>query len=358
MQKSNRGIILWIGIGIFLLAIYALTPVLTPFFIAAGLAYLFDPIVNRLQWIKIPRTIGVILVFILIILLVLLLLLIVIPLLEEQVLLFIKKLPDAIIWAQQEVLPWLHDKFNVDIDLSVDNLRFMLSEHWKQAGGFMTMAWKTAFSSGMAIVSWMTTLLLIPVVLFYLLRDWHQVLQGVRDLLPRKAAPTVMRLFNECDEVLSAFLRGQFLVMMALGVLYTIGLEIIGLDLALLIGMISGLVSIVPYLGFIVGIVSSVIAVMMQFHDMTYLLYVLIVFVVANGIEASVLTPWLVGDKIGLHPVAVIFAVLAGGHLFGFVGILLALPAAAVCMVFLRYLRESYISSRLYHQGLKREMDS
>jgi predicted PurR-regulated permease PerM len=138
------------------------------------------------------------------------------------------------------------------------------------------------------------------------------------------------------------------MVMIALGILYSLGLGIVGIDLALLIGMISGLASIVPYLGFIIGITMASVAAFFQFHDLLHLGYVAIVFIIAQSIEGMFLTPWFVGDKIGMHPVAVIFAVLAGGQLFGFVGILLALPVAAVIMVFLRFFRESYLSSGLY----------
>jgi predicted PurR-regulated permease PerM len=158
----------------------------------------------------------------------------------------------------------------------------------------------------------------------------------------------VVRLASASDEVLSAFLRGQLTVMLALGTIYTVGLWIVGLELALLIGMIAGLVSFVPYLGFIVGILAAGIAAVMQFQEVLPLLYVAIVFMVGQSLEGMLLTPLLVGEKIGLHPVAVIFAVLAGAQLFGFFGILLALPVTAVVMVLLRYTHERYVGSTLY----------
>jgi predicted PurR-regulated permease PerM len=189
---------------------------------------------------------------------------------------------------------------------------------------------------------------LIPVVTFYLLRDWDVLVARIRELLPRQQEPTVVKLAKNSDEVLGQFLRGQLAVMVALGTIYTVGLWIVGLDLALLVGMIAGLVSFVPYLGFIVGIVLAGVAALMQFGDAVYLLYVAIVFGIGQVLEGMVLTPLLVGDKIGLHPVAVIFAVMAGGQLFGFVGILLALPVAAVVVVILRHFREVYTASELY----------
>jgi predicted PurR-regulated permease PerM len=181
------------------------------------------------------------------------------------------------------------------------------------------------------------------------MRDWDEVIEKVHEMIPRTMEETAVSLVRDCDEVLSQFLRGQLLIMLILGCIYAVGLSIVGLNLALLIGLLAGLASIVPYLGFAVGIVAATLAAMFQFHEVLPLVYVVIVFVIGQGIEGMVLTPLLVGDRIGLHPVAVIFAVLAGGHLFGFFGILLALPVAAVVMVFVRHLRSSYLDSHYYH---------
>jgi predicted PurR-regulated permease PerM len=164
-------------------------------------------------------------------------------------------------------------------------------------------------------------------------------------------AKTVGKLATEVDIVLGAFLRGQFYVMLAVGLIYSAGLLIIDLDLALLIGMIAGLISFVPYMGTIVGVGMACIAALLQFQDAMHLVSVLLVFGIGHSIEGMLLTPWLVGNKIGLHPVAVIFAVLAGGQLFGFLGILLALPVASVIMVLLRHVHERYTVSQFYGGG-------
>jgi predicted PurR-regulated permease PerM len=171
----------------------------------------------------------------------------------------------------------------------------------------------------------------------------------LRNLLPRRIEPVIVGLARESDEVLGAFLRGQFVVMLALGGIYSLGLFIIGLDFSLLIGMLAGLVSFVPYLGLIVGIVVAGIAALIQFQEFWPLLPVIGVFGIGQLIEGMLLTPLLVGDRIGLHPVAVIFAVLVGGHLFGFFGVLLALPVAAIIMVLLRHTHDEYLNSVLYH---------
>ena len=191
-------------------------------------------------------------------------------------------------------------------------------------------------------------LLLIPVVLFYLLRDWDIVWHNFQELLPRHIESKVTQMARECNEVLGAFLRGQMLVILCLVVIYSVGLSIAGINLALLLGTIAAVLTIVPYLGLIVGVITASIVAGVQYHDWTHVVYVLIVFAVGFISENMVLTPWLVGDRIGLHPLAVIFAILVGGHIFGFVGVLLALPAAAVIMVLLRHFKEYYLQSPFY----------
>jgi len=205
--------------------------------------------------------------------------------------------------------------------------------------------------SGLTLLGWLVNLTLIPVLLFYFLRDWDLMTHRVRVLLPRHLEPTISALARQSDEVLGAFLRGQLSVMIALGSIYSAGLWLVGLDLALLIGMGAGMVSFIPYLGGVVGVVVGVIAAYMQFQDWFHPAMVLLVFSVGQSLEGMVLTPMLVGDKIGMHPVAVIFAIMAGGQLFGFLGVLLALPVAAIAMVLLRFLHARYLNSALYCEG-------
>jgi predicted PurR-regulated permease PerM len=200
----------------------------------------------------------------------------------------------------------------------------------------------------MALVGWILNLVMIPVVAFYLLRDWDVLVARIAALIPRSIAPVVTRLARESDDVLGAFLRGQISVMVALGAFYGVGLWLVGVSVGPLIGMVAGLISFVPYLGAITGVVMGVIAALVQYQDWPHVLLVLGVFVVGQLLEGYVLVPRLVGEKIGLHPVAVIFAVLAGGELFGFLGVLLALPVASVVVVVLRYLYERYTESELY----------
>ena len=188
-----------------------------------------------------------------------------------------------------------------------------------------------------------------------MMRDWDLLIRGIRDLLPRNLEDEVSRTASDVDEVLAAFFRGQLLVMFALGVIYSVGLSVLGLEFGVLIGMGAGLLSIVPYLGSIVGVLVAVGVAVFQFQDVVHPLLVLVVFAVGQSAEGMYLTPKLVGDQIGLHPVAVIFAVLAGGQLFGFLGILLALPVAAALNVLVRHAHGKYRESALYNASKKSE---
>ena len=329
--------------------IYLLAPMLTPFLTAALLAYLADPLADRLEARKLSRTGAVLVVFLLMFSLLALILLLGIPLLERQLVKFIARIPDALTWLQQNLLPALNARLGLEPDvLSLESLQQSFAAHWKEAGGVAAHVLAALGASGMGVLHWVTNLLLIPVITFYLLRDWDVLVARVHELLPRPVEPTVAQLARESDQVLGAFLRGQLSVMAALGVIYAVGLAIIGLDFALLIGMLAGLLSFVPYLGFIVGLLTASLAVLMQSHDLMHLVPVLIVFGVGQVIEGAVLTPWLVGDRIGLHPLVVIFVLLAFGQLFGFAGVLLALPVSAALLVGLRHLRAEYHESPLY----------
>ena len=335
-----------LGIGVLL---WLLGPVLTPFVVAALLAYLGDPMVDRLERMRLSRTASVAVVFLLMTLALVGVVLLLIPMLERQVSTFIEQFPRYRDWFTGTVLPWISERTGVAIEgVDLEYLYGMLRDHWKQAGGFAATVLGGISRSGLVIINWLVNLALIPVVAFYLLRDWDIMVEKVRLLLPRKVEPVVARLSREADSVLGGFLRGQISVMLALGAIYSIGLWMAGIDLALLIGMLAGLVSFIPYLGAIVGVGAGLIAALVQHGDLTHVLLVGAVFGVGQMLESMVLTPFLVGDRIGMHPVAVIFAVMAGGQIFGFIGVLVALPVAAVVMVILRYLYQEYTASRLY----------
>ncbi|MEX1080704.1 MAG: AI-2E family transporter [Halofilum sp. (in: g-proteobacteria)] len=348
MTSSERWTVLAAVAGTGIL-IYLLQPILLPFLAGALLAYLGNPLVERLQgWLG--RSLAAITVFTLLLLALAGLLLLLIPVVGEQLRALQASLPRMFTWAQETALPWLEARAGLEVSdrLALDRIGESLAAHWRQTGDVATMVLNRVTRSGLALAGWVANLALIPVVTFYLLRDWDLLLQRIRDLIPRANEPTVARLAHDCDQMLGGFLRGQFLVMLSLGAIYATGLWLVGLDLALLIGLIAGLASVVPYLGTLIGIAAALIAGLFQFGELWPLIGIAVVFGVGQLLEGMLLTPLLVGDRIGMHPVAVIFAVLAGGQLFGFVGILLALPVAAVVMVLLRHAHGQYKSSRLY----------
>ena len=329
--------------------LYLLAPVFTPFLVAAFLAYLGDPVTDRLEAWKLSRTLAVIIVFFVMLVAGLLLLLILIPLLQDQLLTLLDRLPRLITWLQDVFLPWIFSITGSSADsLNLDAVRKTLAGNWQGVGNVLGFVLGKIGNSGQFLLAWLAYLILVPVVTFYLLRDWDILVAKIRCLIPRKYEPRVSGILKECDEVLSEFLRGQLLVMLALGIIYSCGLWVAGLEFALLVGMLAGMVSFVPYLGAIVGISVAGILGYMQFHDVIHLVYIGIAFGIGQAIEGMFLSPVLVGERIGLHPVAVIFAVMAGGQLFGFFGVLLALPVAAVLTVFLRHLHQHYLNSRIY----------
>lgn len=330
------------------LFVYLLGPVLTPFVIGAGLAYLGDPLADRLEAMKLSRTAAVVVVFAALALVFAGLMLLLFPLLQQQIATLIQNLPRYTDYLQRQIQPLVGPFVPEGHQLDAETIKKFLAQHWGNAGGVASTVFKSAFSSGTAVLAVLTNMLLIPVITFYLLRDWDRLVARIHELLPRRIVGTVTELAEETDQVLGQFIRGQLLLMICLGVVYTVGLWIVGLDLALLIGLGAGLVSFVPYLGVIVGLLVSGIAILVQTGDPFQLIWVALVFGVGQVLEGPILQPVLVGDAIGLHPVTVIFAVLAGGQLFGFIGVMLALPAAAAIAVLVRYAGRRWKHSDVY----------
>ncbi|QXH57925.1 AI-2E family transporter [Pseudomonas maumuensis] len=342
---------IWLGAA-FVIAVllYFLHNILSPFLVGILLAYLADPLVDRLERLGLSRTWGVVVVFSLFTLIFLALLLVLVPMLAKQLLRLYELAPQMLDWLQHVALPWVQSRLGLaDGFWKFDKIKAAIGEHMGQTTDLVGVLLSQATASSLALIGWLANLVLIPVVGFYLLRDWDLMMAKLRSLLPRQREPQVVGLAGECHEVLGAFVRGQLLVMLALGVIYSTGLMLVGLELGLLIGMLAGLAAIVPYMGFIIGIGAALVAGLFQFGGELYpMLGIVAVFMVGQALEGMVLTPLLVGDRIGLHPVAVIFAILAGGELFGFTGVLLALPVAAVIMVLLRHVHDLYKESDMY----------
>lgn len=321
---------------------YLLAPILTPFIAAALLAYVGDPLADRLQKLKMPRTLAVVAVFVLTFLTLGLLILLILPLIRNQVSALIEALPAIGAQVEQVWLPWVVETFDIELDKDVGIGPF-LARYSEMAGNWGGKVLLGVAESGGALAAAVISLFLVPILTFYMLRDWDLIIARVGALVPISQRDTVVTLARDADEMLGAFLRGQVMVMMALAVIYSVGLGLVGLKFAVAIGVVSGLVSFVPYLGLVFGVLLASLTVVLEPDPLWRLVGVFATFTIAQLIEGSILTPKLVGDRIGLHPVLVIFAVAAGGQLFGFFGILLALPVAAVLSVIARYAYTTYL---------------
>ncbi len=350
LLTNNRWLIL---IAIFVFLIYLLLPVLTPFLIAAILAYICDPLVDRLSQLslgkfKLGRTLATVLMMVAIFGAIFLLFLILIPLLQKESSLIAERLPAFIGRLRDSIEPWLHTRFGIHFDVDSAQIQEVITKNWKTAGDLLGDALKLAGSHGLALVGMIANILLLPVVLFYLLRDWDGFVSNMGELVPREWHDKTVSIATEIDQVLAEFLRGQLTVMLAMSAFYALGLWLAGLDMALPIGLIAGLLGFVPYLGIALGLALAMLVAALQFTSLGQVVPVLLVFGIGQVLEGMVLTPKLVGDRIGLHPVIVIFALLAGGQLFGFAGVLLALPVSAAIAVGLRHTKDNYLGSDAY----------
>ncbi len=329
--------------------LYLLSPILTPFLLAGIIAYICSPLMTRMAAGKIPRTLGAILVIALLLGMLTALLLIMLPLFEMEISRLIERAPAYLETIKNSLIPWLETHLGISLQLDVATLKQALTQHWQSAGGLVAKLLPSLTSGGMVVVEFFMNLLLVPVVLFYLLRDWDGLIRRIDEMIPRRWHEQAHTLAHATDNVLAEFLRGQLAVMLLMSICYVAGLWLVGLEFALPIGLLAGFLVFVPYLGAAVGLILATMAALMQFQGWSGLLPVWAVFAAGQLLEGMIVTPWLIGDRIGLHPVMVIFALLAFGQLFGFFGILLALPVSAALLIWLRHAREKYMQSDLYN---------
>lgn len=342
----------WIASGLTLLALlWAIGPILSPFLLALTLAYIANPLVERLVARHLPRLLAVGLVLLVGMGLSVSLALILVPLLKNEAGQIVTRLPDLANLVSEQWLPWLKDRFGLNLHLDVATARQFMTDHLGGTGDLAGRLLSGLGSGGMALFTLAANLILTPVVLFYLLKDWPALAGHVDGLIPRPWHGQARRLLGEVDQVLSEFLRGQLLVMLLLALYYGSALWLAGLTIAIPVGILTGLLIFIPYVGFGIGFVLALIVALLQFQGSAPILSVLVVYGIGQVLEGFILTPFLVGERIGLHPLAVIFALLAFGQLFGFVGVLAALPASAALLVGLRELREIYLGSRFYRGG-------
>ena len=333
------------------LALWLLGPVLTPFAVAAVLAYALTPLVNKIDSLckgRMPRVVAVIVVELLFILALVSLVLLIVPIMAKELPLMREQVPLLADKLNTGLKPWLA-QFGIKVSLDIGSLKAValkyLNANYEEMFGSVLSSLRLGGSVALAVIG---NAVLIPVALFYLLMDWDKFVARLLELVPPPMRKAFDSFTSEADSVLGQYLRGQFLVMLIMAAFYAIGLALFGLDLALPIGIFTGLAMFIPYLGFGIGLILAILAGLLQFASLKALVMVAVVYGIGQVVESLVLTPRLVGERIGLHPLAVIFALLAFGQVFGFVGVLIALPASAVLLVAVRRIKQRYMTSKLY----------
>lgn len=352
MTQKRFAALQWLaGAALSAWLIYLLTPILTPFVAAAILAYLCAPLVNWLCNRKVPRAAAALLVMLLLISALVLLMLLLVPVVQREVSQFAVRLPVFVDALRVKFMPFAQQYLHLDFQWDGEALRNMLTSQWQQSAGNVAdkvLPWLGGGSA--ALLNFLMNAVLMPVVLFYLLRDWTELMGRIEELVPRRSHGLTLQIASEADAVLAEFLRGQIAVMLVMSVFYVSGLWFAGLQFALPIGLVAGMLVFIPYVGMVTGLVLATFAAAAQFTSFGSVLLVWGVFGAGQLLEGMVVTPRLVGERIGLHPLAVIFALLAFGQMFGFFGVLLALPMSAVLLVCLRHARDWYLSSSLYRE--------
>lgn len=350
LTSSQRQTVLWAAVALGgCVLLYALGPILAPFVLAAVLAYMLDPGVEWLARKRLPRPVAVLVMIVAVCLLGLLLVLILVPVLNKEALALQQKFPAFVERLNTYVAPWLAERLDLHLRFDAETLRQVVTEKLSANGEDLASSVLASLKVGTsALLGLLGTLLLVPIVLFYLLLDWPHLLERLRALLPRRWETQVVGMLQEVDSVLAQFLRGQIAVMLALAVYYSVALAIARFDVALPVGILTGLLVFIPYLGFGLGLVLALLSALLQFDTAYGLIAVAVIYGLGQLLESFLLTPRLVGERIGLHPLAVIFALMAFGQLFGFVGVLVALPVTAALLVGIKRLRQHYLASEFY----------
>ena len=348
LPKLNPRLWAWLAIALVIGGlVYVLSPILAPFLAGAILAYVLNPLVGRLTR-YLPRIVAVVLVLLFALAVVTALALVIVPLFVKELRMMSERLPAFLLWVNQQVAPWVKEHFAIDFQLDITTVKQLAGGILANNQDLVAGLLGSLKIGGLALIAFFVNVLLVPVVLFFLLRDWNGLVERVDAMIPRHLHERVRGILAEIDAVLAEFLRGQMIVMLLMSVYYASALSVAGLEFALPIGIITGLLVIIPYAGAFTGILLGTIAAAMQFESFTGVAWVWVAFGIGQVLEGTGVTPLLVGKRIGLHPVAVIFALLAFGQIFGFFGVLLALPASAALLVALRHLRAAYLAGPLY----------
>lgn len=332
---------------LFIWITYELRDVLTPFVAGIAMAYFLDPVTTKLQKRFHSRMAALLLVSSVFILFCLMFIFIIVPIVQKQFVTFGSNLPTYanLLWSKTEPLLFELKRLFPN---QMDNLKESISEHLSDGLKIVVGTAKKLLSGTAAIINVISIIVITPIVAFYLLRDWDKFCNSIKKLLPRDEAKTIRCLLGQMNDIISGFIRGQATVCLVLGIFYAVLLSLAGLDLGLLLGLGIGILSFIPYVGSTLGFIMSVGLALVQFDDWKRVLLIAVIFFVGQMLEGNVLTPKLIGDKVGLHPVWVMFALLAGGALFGFLGVLIAVPVAAMIGVLVRFGIQKYLHSSLY----------
>ena len=349
LTAAQRQTTTWAALSLLgLLTVWLLAPVLTPFVVAAVLAYVLHPLVERLAARRVPRVVAVAVVEIAAIVIALAVLLLIVPILSKQLPLLREQIPLLADRLNAGLAPWLA-KFGINVALDTASIKAFVFKYLDaNLEDWAATALSSARIGGSILLSIVGNVLLVPMVLFYLLMDWNGLMQRLGNLIPPRLEQRTLGFIDECDGVLGQYLRGQLSVMVVLAIYYSVGLALFGFDLAVPVGVFTGLAVFIPYAGFGLGLVLALISGALQFSGWHGPFAVAVVYGIGQLLESFVLTPRLVGERIGMSPLTVIFALLAFGHLFGFVGVLIALPVSAVLVVAVRRLRGLYLMSDLF----------
>lgn len=354
-HKAKRTWLPWLAgfsLLIFLLTFFKLLgPILTPFITAAVLAYILNPLVDKLCHLKISRARGAFWVMLFAFFVLIGLLLVIVPMLIDQVNSMIARIPAIINWIQSRLLPWYNQRLGEHIAINEATMMAWLRSNAASIQVYLQNAMVMMMHQGSAIAVGLGNLVLLPLLLYYFLRDWHHWSTGLRKLVPRRYLTTYTRVTTKMDTVLGEFLRGQLLVMVIMGLLYGLGLMTVGLDSGFAIGMVAGILVFIPYLGAFTGLLLATLAAVLQFNSWLDIMMVWGVFGLGQLLESFFITPQIVGDRIGLSPFWVIFSLMAFGQLMGFVGMLIALPLAAICLVWLQEAKQTYLNSYFYRRS-------
>jgi predicted PurR-regulated permease PerM len=340
----------WIAAGIVaLLALYLLSPILLPFIAGVAVAYALDPAADWLErrgFGRLSATLAILVVFVVLLAILLVALL---PVLAAQLVGLARNLPQYVERLQALAMPLLDSEVGRLLRIDPASIRSSVSDFFGAGAGWIATVLGSVWSGGLAVLNVISLFVITPVVAFYLLYDWDRMVARADALLPRQYADTVRALVGEMSDTVAGFVRGQGLLCLFLGIFYALGLALIGLEFGLLIGLGAGLISFIPYVGSILGFVVAVGVALVQFWpDWIWIAATAGVFVVGQFIEGNILQPKLVGGRVGLHPVWLIFALVAFGYFFGFVGLLIAVPAAAAIGVLVRFAIRRYVASPLY----------